>query len=74
MVNDTIEPLLLSVKDVGLLLGCGLTKTHELISSGKLPPSFKLGGSRKFRRTDIEKWIDLGMPSIDKFEKIMRYR
>jgi excisionase family DNA binding protein len=67
MNNTALEPLLLSPSEVGRLLGISRSKVFELIASGQLPPSYKLGRSRKFKRTDIEQWIDWGMPSLDKY-------
>jgi len=69
-VNTTLEPLLLSPAQVGELLGISRSKVFELLSVGSLPPSRKLGGSRKFKRRDIETWIDLGMPKLDDFLKL----
>ncbi len=62
-----IEPLLLSVSQTALLLGIGRRTLYGLIAAGKLPPSFLLGGRRIFRRSDLETWIDLGMPPLERF-------
>ena len=70
MSNTTLEPLLLSPSEVSQLLGISRSKVFELISKGALCPSYKIGQARKFKRSDIEKWIDLGMPTIDKFQQL----
>lgn len=67
MDNQRLEPLLLSPAEVGILIGCKRSKVFEMIASGQLPPSYKIGRSRKFKRRDIERWIDLNMPSLDRF-------
>ena len=61
--------LLLSAGEVGILIGLSRSAVYGMISAGLLPPSFKLGKRRKWRRTDIEKWVELGMPNIEKFEQ-----
>lgn len=71
-VNTQLEPLLLSPAEVGTLLGASRSKVFELISEGALPPSYKLGGSRKFKRSDIELWVQLSMPKLDDFIKLAR--
>jgi excisionase family DNA binding protein len=67
---QNIEPLLLSPAQVGMLIGCSRSKIFELISQGALPPSYKIGRSRKFKRSDIEKWIGLNMPNLERFEQL----
>ena len=64
------ERLLLSPAEIGALIGCSRSKVFELISSGALPPSHKLGGSRVIKRSDIERWIELNMPKLDDFLKL----
>ena len=51
--NQMTERLLLSRKDCASLLGCGLSKIDEWISSGELP-SFKWGGHRKVHTKDLQ--------------------
>ena len=72
--NSTLEPLLLSPAEVGALIGCSRSKVFELLSGGALPPSFKVGGSRKFRRRDIERWIELDCPNLERFCQLTRRR
>lgn len=71
MNNLTLEPLLLSPTQVGQLLGISRSKCFEMISAGQLPPSYKIGRARKFKRSDLEKWLELGMPNIDKFQQLV---
>jgi excisionase family DNA binding protein len=61
------DPLLLSIDDTGKLLGVPRRTLYSMMASGKLPPSFKLGGKRVFRRADIEQWVRLGMPCLGRF-------
>lgn len=68
--STAIEPLLLSPAQVGQLIGVSRSKVFEMIAAGALPPSYKLGRARKFKRLDIEKWVNLDMPPLDRFEQL----
>ena len=46
----------LTLREVAELLKLSEKTLYRLVQQGKLP-SFKVGGSWRFRRTDIEKWI-----------------
>jgi excisionase family DNA binding protein len=61
------EPLLLSIADTMHLLNLPRRTLYSLLNSGALPPSFKLGGKRVFRRQDLTRWVDLGMPPLEKY-------
>jgi len=61
------EPLILSIAETVRLLGLPRRTLYRLMNAGALPPSFKLGGKRVFRRADLEKWIALGLPPIERF-------
>ncbi len=70
MSNSNLTPLLLNPAQVGQLLGISRSKIFEMISAGQLPPSFLIGRSRKFKRIDLERWLDLNMPNLDKFQQL----
>jgi len=61
------EPLLLSIEQAGRLLNLPRRTLYALMHRGALPPSYKLGGKRVFRRADLITWIELGMPCLEKF-------
>lgn len=48
---------ILTIQEVALYLKLNEKTTYRLASEGKLP-GFKVGGSWRFRRTDLEKWIE----------------
>lgn len=62
------EPLLLSVDDTARLLGLGRRTLYSLMNSGKICPSYRLGGRRCFRRDDLNRWVEMGMPSLERFQ------
>jgi excisionase family DNA binding protein len=64
--------LLLTIDQTGKLLGIPRRSLYSLMNVGKLPPSFKLGGKRVFRRDDLTRWVDLGMPPLSKFQVLTR--
>ena len=52
-VSDEI----LTIRQVAELLKINEKTTYKLASEGKIP-GFKVGGSWRFRRSDLDRWID----------------
>lgn len=52
-MNDEI----MTIQEVALYLKLNEKTTYRLASEGKLP-GFKVGGSWRFKRVDLEKWIE----------------
>lgn len=52
-MNDEI----MTIQEVALHLKLNEKTTYRLASEGKLP-GFKVGGSWRFKRVDLEKWIE----------------
>ncbi len=68
MTNDNdIEPLLLRADDCAQICGVSRRTWERLTASGQIPPSYKLGNSRVWRRSDIHLWVEWGMPNLDDF-------
>jgi excisionase family DNA binding protein len=51
-----MQPKLIDAQDVAKLLGIKIFTVYKLAQRGALP-SYKIGGSRRFRRSDIEEWL-----------------
>ncbi len=51
------EPAILTIKEVAALLRVAEKTAYTLAQGGDLP-GFKVGGQWRFRRRDIEAWID----------------
>lgn len=49
---------ILTLKEVAAYLKLAEKTAYKLAAEGKLP-GFKVGGSWRFRREDIERWIDV---------------
>ncbi len=73
MANQTaqLEPLLVRAKDAAALCGVSPRKWADLRSSGKVPPSFKLGGCVVWKTAHIRLWIEWDMPTLDRFEQLL---
>lgn len=51
------EPDMLTIHELAALLRVGLKTAYMLAQNGEVP-GFKVGGQWRFRRRDIEAWID----------------
>ena len=59
---------LLSAKAVADVLGVSKRQIFRLNSNGgKIPAPVRIGGSVRWRRSDIEKWIEWGCCSASEF-------
>lgn len=57
---------ILTIDEVAAFLRAGKRTVYRLAASGKLP-AFKLGGTWRFRRSDLDKWIAnrIGKATVD---------
>lgn len=57
---------ILTIDEVAAFLKAGKRTVYRLAASGKLP-AFKLGGTWRFRRSDLDKWIAsrIGKAKVD---------
>jgi excisionase family DNA binding protein len=55
--------LLLTADQAAHLLGVSTRTLWRLHSAGQLPRSVKIGGSTRWRREEIERWIAEGCPA-----------
>lgn len=57
---------ILTIDEVAAFLKAGKRTVYRLAASGKLP-AFKLGGTWRFRRSDLDKWIAsrIGKATVD---------
>ena len=70
--HHLITPLLLTVKQVAELLGISERHAYKLDASGRLPRSIKLGKSVRWRREELERWVDAGSPDRARWEAVQR--
>lgn len=57
---------ILTIDEVAAFLKAGKRTVYRLAASGKLP-AFKLGGTWRFRHSDLDKWIAsrIGKAKVD---------
>jgi excisionase family DNA binding protein len=60
-VRETVEPLALTVNQVGRLLGISGRTVWRLVAKGELAPPVAIGSSARFKRGDVEAFLD-GLP------------
>jgi excisionase family DNA binding protein len=53
-------PALLDVREVARLLNCSPRHVHRLSLAGKMPSALRLGALVRWRRGEIEDWINDG--------------
>ncbi len=51
---------LLNVRQVALLFGCSTRHVYRLTDAGRMPAPVRLGNLLRWRRDDIQAWIDCG--------------
>ena len=56
---------LLTVGQLGELLQLSKRTLYRLSDSGAMPHGLRIGGSRRWRRTEIEDWLSCGCPRVD---------
>jgi len=63
-------PLLLGRKESAALTGISRASWDRLSSAGKNPMPLKLGGRVLWRRSDLDRWVALGLPDRKTFAAI----
>jgi excisionase family DNA binding protein len=68
MIADTSPatdlPLLLTKAELADLLRCSGRTLYRQLQAGELPPPVRIGRLLRWRRPDIEQWIDAGCPAV----------
>jgi excisionase family DNA binding protein len=66
MSTDIRERLLLNIKEVAALTGLAVGSIYHLVSQKRIPVVRLSARCIRFRRSDLEKWIDgLSQPTRD---------
>ncbi len=73
-MNVTPRPysLLLSVSDMAELLSTSPRTIHRLNATGGVPEPLRIGARPRWRRVEIEEWIEAGCPDREKWGRIKR--
>jgi hypothetical protein len=62
-----LTPLCVRPKEAARLIGVSPRKFATMRSCGQLPPVIKVGGCLLYRVQDLQLWLSLDCPSIEKF-------
>jgi excisionase family DNA binding protein len=62
---DQAAPALLDVRAVAALLDCSTRHIFRLVDAGKMPPPLKLGTLVRWRRNDLDSWLNAGCQSVE---------
>jgi excisionase family DNA binding protein len=54
------EGEILTLDEVAVYLKAGKRTVYRLVQQGEVP-GFKLGGTWRFRRAELDRWIDAGI-------------
>jgi predicted DNA-binding transcriptional regulator AlpA len=64
------ESQLITVKTLSSMLATSVRSVWRYRSAGRLPKAVRVGSSVRWRMSDIELWIKLGLPTQREFEAI----
>jgi excisionase family DNA binding protein len=57
-------PSLMAVDDVAAMLNCSTRTVWRFSDAGKMPRPLRIGGIRRWRKKDVESWLDAGCPAV----------
>ena len=60
------EPVLLTVEELSSLLGISIRTIWRRESTGDIPVPVRIGGLVRWRRAEIDNWIEAGCPKDGK--------
>ena len=63
------EPVLLTVKEVAEMLGLSERTVYRLADVNKMPRPVKIGAAVRWRRNELDTWIEDGCPTSPKKAK-----
>jgi predicted DNA-binding transcriptional regulator AlpA len=69
-----VECALLDVRKAAALCGMSRTSWYRAESSGKVPRAVRIGGSVRWRRDELLRWIDAGCPARAKWDIIREHK
>ena len=72
MTGNQITERLLKASDVGKILNLSKRQVFRLRSSGRICKPVKIGGSIRWRESEIVLWIQAGCPDLMRWEIIRK--
>ena len=64
------DRLLLTAADLGAILGVHRATVWTWHAGGKIPMPVRIGGATRWRRREIEQWIEAGAPPRVRWQQI----
>jgi predicted DNA-binding transcriptional regulator AlpA len=68
MQEEKNKQICTGAKGYGHMLGLSKRQIFRLNAAGKIPAPVKIGGSVRWRLSDIELWLEMGCPDRKTFE------
>lgn len=62
--------LLIDIRDLAVLLSRSVASLERDQAAGRLPAPLYVGGSKRWRRMEIEEWVTAGCPRRDRWEAL----
>lgn len=72
--KPVVPAALLKVRAVAAFLSVSVRQVWDLTNEGQMPRSLKLGGGTFWRRSELEDWIDAGMPRLSEWDQMAAER
>jgi len=69
-ISKTRQVLTITAKELALVLGISPRQVWRLNAMGKLPKPIRLGGSVRWKISEIADWIDSDCPDLQTWEAI----
>jgi prophage regulatory protein len=70
MSESVMTEKLLTAKALGEMLSLSKRQVSRLNSCGRIPAPVRIGGSIRWRESDIEQWLSMGCPNQQTFESL----
>lgn len=64
-----IKSVLLTVKEVAEMLGLSERTVYRLADGGNMPRPVKIGAAVRWRRNELDMWIEKGCPKTPKKDR-----
>ncbi|MDR1612087.1 MAG: helix-turn-helix domain-containing protein [Planctomycetota bacterium] len=64
----TTGNLLIDARETATLCGMSRAAWHKQLASGRIPCPVKIGRLSRWRRRELESWIDAGCPARQKWD------
>ena len=63
--TTTTDGELIDVSRIARLLDVSTRTVWRMVHRGELHEPFKVGGGTRWRRVEIDRWLDAGCPKVD---------